>query len=314
MNSRSLFFPGNPSGLDSTSRELEDLRRERSALKCQLEEERKINETLMRLLKTKEEIMQEFERGPRDDGDLPTDRERRLAMQLLGFVEKHLHIAIVGVPGVGKSSLVNAFRGLTDRDSYAAKAGVNEAIDRIIRYPDLGYRNVIYYDVPAVRTVKLSGYDYFMDQGLFVMDAIILAWCDRLTDTDIDIMKNCIKLKIPFFLIRTKCDQYISNFRDDVRDEYEYDENDRRFIEAMYEKISQFLSYSSLAAIDGIRRAYVSAGFKPPPNEQAKEHVFFVSRKSLVNFARSGEEDENALHERLLMDRIDRLRNDRNLI
>src|SRR5205823_3853362 len=54
---------------------------------------------------------------------------------------------------------------------------------------------------------------YFNDKGLFVFDFIIICWKDRISETDMQILKSCEKWKIPTFLVRTNSQTQIQNLK-----------------------------------------------------------------------------------------------------
>jgi tRNA U34 5-carboxymethylaminomethyl modifying GTPase MnmE/TrmE len=66
----------------------------------------------------------------------PTFEEVRAAMRKVQYREDLFHFAVAGVGQGGKSSLINAFRGLRNKDIGSARTGVTETTMAITRYPD----------------------------------------------------------------------------------------------------------------------------------------------------------------------------------
>ena len=110
----------------------------------------------------------------------PTEEEFRLAKTRIQYDPEKLHFAICGSSGSGKSSLINALRGLTNFDTGAAPTGVTETTMSITRYPDpheeLPHSRFIWFDVPGAGTLNVPGWQYFNQLGLFIFDIIILVY------------------------------------------------------------------------------------------------------------------------------------------
>lgn len=103
-----------------------------------------------------------------------------MAKTRIQYDPEKLHFAICGSSGSGKSSLINALRGLTNFDPGAAPTGVTETTMSITRYPDpheeLPHSRFIWFDVPGAGTLNVPGWQYFNQLGLFIFDIIILVY------------------------------------------------------------------------------------------------------------------------------------------
>ncbi|RPB07901.1 hypothetical protein P167DRAFT_491692, partial [Morchella conica CCBAS932] len=145
----------------------------------------------------------------------PTRAEFQDAMQRTQYDRNNFHFAIVGRAGSGKSSLINAFRNLRNKDPGAAKAGTTETTLEIGRYPDPGTAPprqwMVWYDVPGAGTQRIPHHDYFVRQGLFVFDLVVLAIGDRFEEIDVRIIEDCARFQIPTFIVRSKADMHILN-------------------------------------------------------------------------------------------------------
>jgi len=90
------------------------------------------------------------------------------------------HLAVCGVSGTGKSSLINALRGLTADEANAAPIGTTETTKFALRYPDPRETNLfsrfVWYDFPGAGTPTIPREDYFNKQGLFLFDFIIVVY------------------------------------------------------------------------------------------------------------------------------------------
>ncbi|KAG2059646.1 hypothetical protein BDR06DRAFT_667739 [Suillus hirtellus] len=124
-----------------------------------------------------------------------------------------IHIAVVGSAGAGKSSFINAVRGLSTNHTMAAPAGIIETTRTVTRYPDPRPNSrTIWYDVPGSGTLEVPDWKYFNDMGLYIFDCIIVVIDNRFLDSDLAILRTCEQFKnIEAFLVRSKSDQHIKN-------------------------------------------------------------------------------------------------------
>ena len=110
----------------------------------------------------------------------PTEEEFQLAKKRVQYDPEKLHFAVCGSSGSGKSSLINAFRGLKNNSPQAAPTGVVETTKSITRYPDprreLPHTRFVWFDCPGAGTLEVPGWQYFNQQGLFIFDIIVLVY------------------------------------------------------------------------------------------------------------------------------------------
>ncbi|KAG1901078.1 interferon-inducible GTPase-domain-containing protein [Suillus fuscotomentosus] len=142
----------------------------------------------------------------------PTPQEILAAQAKIQYQENLFHFAVAGRAGGGKSSLVNAFRGMSNRAVGSARTGVIETTLTMGRYSDPDERcQHVWYDLPGAGTIRIPDWQYFNAQGLYVFDCIVVLFDNRFTQTDIAILRNCRRFKIPTYIVRSKADQHISN-------------------------------------------------------------------------------------------------------
>lgn len=191
-----------------------DLEEEMKAMK---EKERQLEEETKAAKEEAEKeraARREMENG-RQPTKWPTRKEFEDGRKLIQYNKNNFHFAIVGKSGSGKSSLINAFLNLNNNEPGAAATGVTETTSTIGRYPDPGEQAprpwTVWYDVPGAGTQNVSAWQYFINQGLFVFDIILIAIGDRFEETDIQLLKDCNRFNIPALIVRSKADMHIDN-------------------------------------------------------------------------------------------------------
>jgi GTP-binding protein EngB required for normal cell division len=197
---------------------------------------------------------------------IPTVEDVQKVKAKLQYTDDHFHFAVCGQAGSGKSSLINALRGMKNNDRMSAKTGAVETTQLIGRYPDMDKRPprawIVWYDIPGAGTTNISDWQYFNDQGLFIFDLIILAVGDRLSTIDIWIIKNCRRFNVPCFIVRSKSDQHITNV---ARNELDYDSDEDQDHKAIKEQARRTFieqtrqSFASIIAKENLpsQRTYI---------------------------------------------------------
>lgn len=71
-----------------------------------------------------------------------------------------LNIAITGESGSGKSTFINAFRGLGDEDEGSAETGVVETTTEPTVYPYPKFPTVKLWDLPGIGTPRFKADEY----------------------------------------------------------------------------------------------------------------------------------------------------------
>ncbi|KIK65228.1 hypothetical protein GYMLUDRAFT_195040 [Collybiopsis luxurians FD-317 M1] len=231
---------------------------------------------------------------------LPTEEEYRRVLQARQYKEGYFHFAVAGTSGCGKSSLINAFRGILNGLKNAAAVGVTETTRDIGRYEDprQEYR-FVWYDIPGAGTLQVPRWQYFNSQGLFIFDAIIVLWNDRFTDTDIAIIDNCARFRIPCFIVRSKSDNHIRAIANDMKDLIEAnDDIDEEERERLLDCV----------ASDALEQYRTETGESVKENLQKKElppqRVYLVTNRTLckvVKGSRLRAQDQDVIDEDVLI-------------
>ncbi|XP_063353858.1 interferon-inducible GTPase 5-like [Pelmatolapia mariae] len=118
-----------------------------------------------------------------------------------------LNIAITGESGSGKSTFVNAFRGMSDdEDSLSAPTGVTETTLEVTPYPHPNYPNVMLWDLPGIGTTKFPAKKYLKLVGFQKFDFFIIISDTCFRENDVKLAQEIQKMKKNFYFVRSKID------------------------------------------------------------------------------------------------------------
>ncbi|XP_005755989.1 interferon-inducible GTPase 5-like, partial [Pundamilia nyererei] len=118
-----------------------------------------------------------------------------------------LNIAITGESGSGKSTFVNALRGLSNDDEKAAPTGITETTNEVTPYPHPNYPNVKLWDLPGIGTTKYPAKKYLKLVGFEKFDFFIIISADRFRENDVKLAQEIHKMKKKFYFVRSKIDE-----------------------------------------------------------------------------------------------------------
>ncbi|KAF8418144.1 interferon-inducible GTPase-domain-containing protein, partial [Tirmania nivea] len=246
----------------------------------------------------------------------PTEEERKKAeARLFNPKEEYFHCAIAGLAGSGKSSLINAFRGLRNGSTSpeVAPTGVTETTLEISVYPDLSpepSRNrFVWYDVPGAGTIEIKGWQYFNSHGLFVFDLMIVVIDNRFSEQDLIILQHCERYKIPSVIVRSKANQNIRNIMkqelgwersEDEQDE-QYEQDERNYNEVYMEARNKLITKTRTSVEENLCQP--QAG-----NLDTQKKVYIVSSDALVALVRNEpkklQKENQLIHEPELLEAV----------
>ncbi|XP_060113695.1 interferon-inducible GTPase 5-like [Heteronotia binoei] len=117
-----------------------------------------------------------------------------------------LDIAFTGVSGAGKSSLVNAFRNISDYEEGAAETGVKETTMMAMKYHHPQFPELTLWDLPGIGTSSFKPKDYLEKVNFSRYDFFIIVASERFTVNDTLLASEIRKMNKRFYFVRTKVD------------------------------------------------------------------------------------------------------------
>ncbi|XDV11574.1 hypothetical protein PO909_000475, partial [Leuciscus waleckii] len=123
---------------------------------------------------------------------------------------EELNIGITGESGSGKSSFVNALRGLGDEDEGSAKTGVVETTVKpeVYLHPELN--NVKVWDLPGIGTPNFKAKKYLELVKIQLYDVFIIIASDRFKECHAQLATEIIGMGKKFYFVRSKIELSIT--------------------------------------------------------------------------------------------------------
>ncbi|XP_056455747.1 uncharacterized protein LOC130389817 [Gadus chalcogrammus] len=150
-----------------------------------------------------------------------TDSAVSIIKKYLEDMNNPLHIAVTGRSGTGKSTFVNAFRGIDNKDERAAPTGVVETTMKPEPYPHPRHPNVTLWDLLGVGTPNCPADQYMKYVEFEKFDLFIIVSAGHFREHDAMLAKEIKKMGKKLFFVHSKIDR---NLRDEERRQWDYDE------------------------------------------------------------------------------------------
>ncbi|XP_046843712.1 uncharacterized protein LOC124437827 isoform X2 [Xenia sp. Carnegie-2017] len=138
--------------------------------------------------------------------------------QICSLKDTEINLAVTGNSGTGKSSFINAVRGLKAYEVGAAPVGTEETTIKPTKYKSQKHENIIFWDLPGIGTLTYPNLEEYCLKigGLEKYDAFLIFCKTRFTQHDKELAEKISQdIKKPFFFVRTNIDTEIRNAKDD---------------------------------------------------------------------------------------------------
>ncbi|XP_004468646.1 T-cell-specific guanine nucleotide triphosphate-binding protein 2-like [Dasypus novemcinctus] len=117
-----------------------------------------------------------------------------------------VHFAVIGESGSGKSSFINALRGVGHEGDNVAPVGVRATTKERTPYQHPKIPKMIIWDLPGMGTPAFQNQNYVKEMKFDEYDCFIIISCTRVKETDAYLAKQIHKMKKNFYFVRTKVD------------------------------------------------------------------------------------------------------------
>ncbi|XP_029401609.1 T-cell-specific guanine nucleotide triphosphate-binding protein 1-like [Mus pahari] len=122
-----------------------------------------------------------------------------------------LNIAVTGETGTGKSSFINALRGVSSEEKDVAPTGVVETTMKRTPYPHPKLPNMTIWDLPGIGSSTFPPQNYLTEMKFGEYDFFIIISATRFKEIDAQLARAIAKMNTKFYFVRTKIDQDVSN-------------------------------------------------------------------------------------------------------
>ncbi|TFJ96243.1 tRNA delta(2)-isopentenylpyrophosphate transferase [Platysternon megacephalum] len=131
--------------------------------------------------------------------------------ELESFKSTMLNIAVTGETGAGKSSFINALRGLTAEDDGAAPTGVTETTTEPTVYPYPNHPNVRLWDLPGIGAPDFQPTTYLRQVNFKCYDFFVIIASERFKCSHVALAREIERMGKRFYFVRSKVDEDLRN-------------------------------------------------------------------------------------------------------
>lgn len=118
------------------------------------------------------------------------DLFEKLSDIMNGWKTRKVKIAFIGYSGAGKSSLINALRGLKAESKEAAAVGLTETTTGPNCYAHPKSENVQFWDLPGQGTTRFPVETYAEKVGLDTYDLFVIVSKSRFSQSDLSLAQT----------------------------------------------------------------------------------------------------------------------------
>ncbi|XP_041497289.1 interferon-inducible GTPase 1-like [Microtus oregoni] len=122
-----------------------------------------------------------------------------------------INIDVTGESGAGKSSFINALRGVGPEEEGAAEVGVVARTMRRTPYKHPKIQTLTLWDLPGIGTLNFLPKDYLEKMKFQEYDFFIILCAKHFTKLELDLAKTIRLMKKNYYFVRTKVDLDLDN-------------------------------------------------------------------------------------------------------
>ncbi|XP_072913677.1 LOW QUALITY PROTEIN: interferon-gamma-inducible GTPase 10-like [Hemitrygon akajei] len=150
-----------------------------------------------------------------------------IKQKLVELDNTELNIAVMEETGAGKSTFINAMRGLRSTDPGAAEFGIRKTTKEPTTYSHPYLPNVCYWDLPGIGSTKFPAGPYLKKMKFERYDFFIIISACRFKENDAKLLKEIKRLGKNFYFVCSKID---ADFDSEKRGEEINEEKELEFI------------------------------------------------------------------------------------
>lgn len=118
---------------------------------------------------------------------------------------------MTGETGSGKSSFINALRGVRHEEEVAARTGETETTMKRTPYSHPKFPQVTLWDLPGIGSTSFPPEKYLTEMKFGEYDFFIIISTSRFKENDAQLAKAIARMKMNFYFVRAKIDSDIYN-------------------------------------------------------------------------------------------------------
>lgn len=128
-----------------------------------------------------------------------------------------MNVAVAGESGTGKSTFINAFRGVESRDETFAKVGFGNTTMEVNIYRHPKNEQILLHDLPGYNTTKITFKGFLERVTISDFDLCLIFFRTVPTSTDKLFVAYLRHADVQFCFIRSKIDEDIDNDLEDAQ-------------------------------------------------------------------------------------------------
>ncbi|XP_072914683.1 interferon-inducible GTPase 5-like isoform X2 [Hemitrygon akajei] len=120
--------------------------------------------------------------------------------------QTELNIAVMGEAGAGKSTFIDAMRGLRSTDPGAAEVGIFRPTMEPTGFPHPNFPKVQYWNLPGIGSTQFPACKYLKKMKFEKYDFFIIISACRFKENEVKLAREIKRLRRKFYFVRSKID------------------------------------------------------------------------------------------------------------